>query len=73
MRRNDIIRARLLEALGRRNMSQAELARRCGIPATTVGDWVRGRTGMMAYNLGRVCAALGVSADWMLGLREVDE
>ena len=70
MRWNNTIRSRLLEAMGRRDMSQAELARRCGVPATTVGDWVRGRTGMMAYNLGRVCVALGVSADWMLGLKE---
>lgn len=72
MRRNDIIRAHLHEALGMRDMTQTELARRIGAPPATVGDWATGRHGMSAYNLGRVCEALGVSADWMLGLKEVD-
>jgi len=73
MNTNDIIRQRLLEVLGERGMTQSELARRMGLPPASVGDWTTGRHGMTADSLRRVCEALGVSADWMLGLKEVDE
>ena len=73
MNANDIIRQRLLEALGRRGMTQAELARQMGLPPASVGDWTTGRHGMMTHSLRRVCVALGVSADWMLGLKGDEE
>lgn len=61
---------RLARILGERNMSNAELARRCGIHPNTIGVYVAGSHEPTAGKVAAISKALGVSADWLLGLTE---
>ncbi|GAB4300579.1 MAG: helix-turn-helix transcriptional regulator [Roseovarius sp.] len=70
-----LFRARLSEAMARRGINQSTLARRIGVDRSTVSQLVKG-TGARLPNaqlLGECAAALGVSADWLLGLTDRPE
>ncbi|MDZ4068670.1 MAG: helix-turn-helix transcriptional regulator, partial [Tabrizicola sp.] len=62
-------RARLAEAMAARKMSQAELARQTGVDRSTISALLQDGTRMPNAQLAADCArALGISADWLLGL-----
>ena len=51
-----------------RDMTQAELAAMLGTTRKQVGKYETGRQEMTAGKLAALCRALGVSADYLLGL-----
>lgn len=66
------------KALGRRvrrirrgmDMTQAKLAELAGISTAFVGHIERGTRVLSVETLERICKALAVSADYMMGLKE---
>lgn len=57
---------RLKRAMARKDISQAELARRCGVRRPSVADWVSGKTKSLAgENLVKAAEALGVLPRWL--------
>lgn len=64
-----LFRARLGEAMAARSVSQAELARQTGVDRSTISALLQPGTRMPNAQLAADSArALGVSADWLLGL-----
>lgn len=64
-----LFRARLAEAMAARGMSQAALARACGVDRSTVSQVLApGKRVPGADFAASSAQALGVSADWLLGL-----
>jgi transcriptional regulator with XRE-family HTH domain len=68
--RADLFRARLAEGMAQAGVSQAELARRIGVDRSTVSQILAGATARLpnAQVAAECATALGVSADWLLGL-----
>ncbi len=67
--RADLFRARLAEAMVRRAITQSALARAVGVDRSTISALLGAGTRMPNAQLAADCAmALGVSADWLLGL-----
>lgn len=62
---------RLIVAMRRERLNQSELARRSGVPQSHVSRWLRG-SWPTAPNLIAICMALGVSADYLLGIKPRD-
>lgn len=64
-----LFRARLAEAMALKRLSQAELARACGVDRSTISALLQPGTRLPNAGLAADCArALGISADWLLGL-----
>lgn len=64
-----LFRTRLSEAMVAKRLTQAELARRCGVDRSTISALLQPGTRMPNAGLAADCArALGISADWLLGL-----
>lgn len=64
-----LFRLRLAEAMARRGMTQAALARACGVDRSTLSALLSPSVRMPNAQLAADCAAaLGVSSDWLLGL-----
>ena len=67
--RAPVFRARLGEAMTDRKVTQAELARRTGVDRSTISALLQPGTRLPNAQLAADCArALGISADWLLGL-----
>jgi transcriptional regulator with XRE-family HTH domain len=68
--RATLFRDRLEQAMTLAGLSQAELARRIGVDRSTVSQLLAGGTARLpnAQVVGECALALGVSADWLLGL-----
>ena len=73
--RADLFRTRLLIAIRRVGTNQSELARRTGIDRSTISQLLRDDAARLpnAHVVGSCASALGVSADWLLGLSEHPE
>lgn len=63
--------ARLTELLNENKISKRELAKRIGVSATSVSDWSTGKIQPTVENLYLICEYFQVSADYMLGLKEI--
>ncbi|WP_338402019.1 helix-turn-helix domain-containing protein [Paragemmobacter straminiformis] len=64
-----IFRARLAEAMAERGMNRSDLARAVGVDRSTVSHLLAGGTRLPNAGLAAdAAAALGISADWLLGL-----
>lgn len=67
--RAPVFRARLAEAMATRKVNQAELARLTGVDRSTISALLQQGTRLPNAQLAADCArALGISADWLLGL-----
>lgn len=67
--RAPVFRARLAEAMAERKLSQAALARQTGVDRSTISALLQPGTRLPNAQLAADCAgALGISADWLLGL-----
>jgi len=67
--RADLFRQRLAEAMAQRGLSQAALARATGADRSTISQLLAPGTRLPNASLAADCAAaLGTSADWLLGL-----
>jgi transcriptional regulator with XRE-family HTH domain len=56
--------------LAERKISQNKLSQLTGIPASTISLFVTGARKPSFDNLKKLCEALGVSADYLLGINE---
>ncbi|SIN82175.1 helix-turn-helix domain-containing protein [Vannielia litorea] len=70
-----LFRDRVARALAEAGMSQAALARAVGVSRSTLSQLLRGDTPRLpgAQLLGDLAGALGISADWLLGLTDRPE
>ncbi len=67
--RAPVFRTRLAEAMATRGLNQAELARQTGVDRSTISALLQAGTRLPNAQLAADCArALGISADWLLGL-----
>lgn len=67
--RAPVFRARLAEAMAERKLTQAALARLTGVDRSTISALLQSGTRLPNAQLAADCAqALGISADWLLGL-----
>lgn len=67
--RSALFRARLAEAMADKGMSRAALARAAGVDRSTLSQLLAPGTRLPNAQLAADCAqALGISADWLLGL-----
>lgn len=67
--RAGLFRIRLAEAMAERRVSQSALSRLAGVDRSTISQLLAGETRLPNAQLAADCAmALGVSADWLLGL-----
>ena len=74
-RRSDLFRQRLAEAMTQKGMNRSDLARATGVNRSTVSQVLAdGETRLPgAQMVAESAAALGVSADWLLGLSDRPE
>lgn len=70
-----ILRTRLVQAMEQRGLTQSALAREIGVDRSTVSQLLNGEGARLpnAHVVGECAVALGVSADWLLGLSERPE
>jgi transcriptional regulator with XRE-family HTH domain len=73
--RAQLFRARVTQAMAEKGLSRAELARRIAVDRSTVTQILQPDTKRLpnAQVVGECAAALGVSADWLLGLSDRPE
>jgi transcriptional regulator with XRE-family HTH domain len=72
--RSALFRARLAQAMAERNLSQSALARATRVDRSTISALLAPGTRLPNAQLAADCAqALGISADWLLGLSERPE
>lgn len=73
--RADLFRTRLGDAMRERKINQSALARRVGVDRSTISQLLKGAGARLpnAQVVGECAAALGVSADWLLGLTDRPE
>src|SRR6056297_2546001 len=70
-----VFRNRLLDAINRARSTQSALARKTGVDRSTISQLLRDDAARLpnAHVVGACAEALGVSADWLLGLAEHPE
>ncbi|WP_292293938.1 helix-turn-helix transcriptional regulator [Marivita sp.] len=70
-----VFRNRLLDAINRAGSTQSALARKTGVDRSTISQLLRDDAARLpnAHVVGACAEALGVSADWLLGLAEHPE
>lgn len=72
--RSALFRARLAQAMAERNLSQSALARATRVDRSTISALLAPGTRLPNAQLAADCAqAMGISADWLLGLSERPE
>ncbi len=73
--RSEQFRLRLAKAMGDQDVSQSALARRIAVDRSTISQLLSGDTVRLpnAHVVGSCAAALGVSADWLLGISDRPE
>ena len=73
--RADLFRTRLGEAMHLRQSNQSALARAIGVDRSTISQLLKGPSARLpnAQVVGECASALGVSADWLLGLTDRPE
>lgn len=73
--RAQVFRARLTQGMEQQNASQSWLARATGVDRSTISQLLSGEGARLpnAHVVGACALALGVSADWLLGLTERPE
>ena len=73
--RADLFRKRVSERMAASGLSRSGLARECGVDRSTVAQLLNGDDPRLpnAHLAADFASALGVSADWLLGLTERSE
>lgn len=73
--RASLFRSRLAEGIRERGSNQSALARAVGVDRSTISQLLKGQGARLpnAQVVGECAAALGVSADWLLGLTDRPE
>ena len=70
--RSTLFRNRLAKAAELKSINQSELARAVGVDRSTISQLLSGRDARLpnAQVVAECASALGVSADWLLGLTD---
>lgn len=68
MQESETIGARIRQARTKAGLSQPELSAKSNVPQTTISGMENGTAGSTFSALRALCAALDVSADWVVGL-----
>ncbi len=61
----------LSELMKENNLNQTQLANLLGIKQSQVSEWLKGKSKPGYDNLKNLCLVLGVSADIILGLKDI--
>lgn len=61
----------LTELMKENNLNQTQLANLLGIKQSQVSEWLKGKSKPGYDNLKNLCMVLGVSADIVLGLKDL--
>ena len=69
---NAELSARIVEALGETELTQAEVARAANVDYMTLSRWISGETSPNAVKLKRLANALGKAPSWFLGEDEIE-
>lgn len=64
---------RLKEAMARKGLTVSKLAIRSGITERMIRYYISGHSDPGRYSLERMCGALDVSADWLVGTENKEE
>lgn len=64
---------RIKQAMQLKHMKQYELAEKTYITQTTISRYITGERTPDAINLKAICEALGVSADWLLEIKDYQQ
>lgn len=62
---------RLSELLKENNISKRELAKKINVSATSISDWSTGKIQPIAENIYLIAEYFQVSADYLLGLKDI--
>ncbi len=62
---------RLSELLIENKISKRELAKKIGVSATSISDWSTGKIQPIAENIYLISEFFQVSADYLLGLKDI--
>ena len=62
---------RLSELLQENNISKRKLAREINVSATSISDWSTGKIQPIAENIYLIAEYFQVSADYLLGLKDI--
>lgn len=68
-----VFSARMREAREKCGVGKDAAAKMIGVCSSVVRYWENGQRVPNAWSLYQICKAYGVSADWLLGLEEVEE
>lgn len=52
-------------------LTQTEFAKKVGVKQSQVSEWLKGKSKPGYDNLKSICISIGVSADYLLGLRDL--
>lgn len=63
---------RLITARWRKGLNQEAFADQLGVGTASISNYETGKTMPSSFVLKCICQTLGVSADWLLGLKEKD-
>ena len=62
---------RIVEALKNTNLSQKEIAEKCGIHPSCLSQYKKGETEPTLATLYALCKVLDVTSDYLLGLSDI--
>ena len=65
-----MVAQRIARLRTQQNMTQKELARRCGVSETTIKNWESGANEPHLEHIRQLCMALNTNADFLLGINE---
>ena len=52
------------------NLNQSQLAEKIGVKQSQISEWLKGKSKPGYDNLKNICLALGISANYLLGLED---
>lgn len=60
--------ARRLNEMVRARGNASEIARQAGVPRVSLQQWITGKRSPSAENVSKLCRAMKISSDWLLGV-----
>lgn len=70
MKTKDIFRSRLLQLKHEKQWSYPDMAKLSGLPTSTIKGYVFREHEPGIYSLAKMSRGFGVTADWLIGLKE---
>ena len=64
---------RLAQAMAKKRLNGIELARRSGVSNCSISSYLNGRCEPTRHTAMKLAMALGVSVNWLLGVRDIED